>query len=84
MCFNVGRATRAEDTYMRAENLSLTRRVYITHTDPAEVVAELRQLETGIRFRAGASEDGGEYGGALANGVREAADLVAEKLVGGK
>src|SRR5574343_708582 len=55
--------------------------VYLVPVDPAEVVAELRQLETGIRFRAGADEDGGEYGGALANGVRKAARIV-ESILG--
>jgi hypothetical protein len=50
----------------------LTRRVYITHTDPADVVAELRQCELG---------SSNPYMAGMAVGYHNAADLVAEKLV---
>lgn len=50
----------------------LTRRAWITHTDPAEVVAELRRRLTGL------------YSVAFADGLGTAADLVAEKLVDNK
>jgi hypothetical protein len=49
----------------------LTRRVYLVPTDPAEVVAELRLW---------ASRAVGDQ----AVGVSAAADLVAEKLIGGE
>lgn len=49
----------------------LTRRVWITHTDPAEVVAEIQR-------RAERAHDHREN-----YALNEAADLVAEKLVGG-
>ena len=48
--------------------LGLTRRVWITHTDPAELVAELRE-----RAKAALSQTSRLY-------VDAAADLVAEKL----
>jgi hypothetical protein len=56
-----------------SEGIWLTRRVYITHADPAEVVAELTKLArkgTNIGFESAAYD--------------RAADLVTEKLVGGK
>ncbi len=51
----------------RGDTKCLTRRVWITHTDPAEVVAELRR-----RSKVTSSD--------RVSGYRAAADLVAEKL----
>ncbi len=59
---------------------SLTRRVWITHTDPAEVVAELRRMESNASNRH--AYDDLSRGQEMA--YESAADLVAEKLVGGK
>lgn len=52
-------------------HLRLTRRVYIIHTDPAEVVAELRRPTCHHANPYGCGWDEGRYA---------AADLVAEKL----
>lgn len=49
----------------------LTRRVYIVPTDPAEVVAKLRQCDLG---------SDNHYMAGMAVGYHNAADLVAEKL----
>jgi hypothetical protein len=57
----------------------LTRRVYIVHTDPAEVVAELRGLQLSAH-RDSHSEFGGRTDEAKEEAFCEAADLVAEKL----
>ncbi len=54
--------------------LGLTRRVWITHTDPAEVVAELRGLTSEYR------ESHSMHSQSMADGFDTAADLVAEKL----
>lgn len=53
------------------DRIALTRRVYLVPTDPAEVVAELRKY---------ASRAVGDQEVAM----NAAADLVAERLVGGK
>jgi hypothetical protein len=59
----------------------LTRRVYITPTDPAEVVAELRRRQD-AEYQLGQTLSPGnsDYHGGIARGHMEAADLVAEKL----
>lgn len=57
--------------------INLTRRVYLVPTDPAEVVAELLDSE---QSGVGVSD----FFDGVASGYRAAADLVAEKLLGGK
>jgi hypothetical protein len=55
----------------------LTRRVYLVPTDPAEVVARLRQLAVTSYDQAGG---GTQTADLLREGIDYAADLVAEKL----
>jgi hypothetical protein len=62
----------------------LTRRVYITHTDPAEVVAELRRREEEAGREANSPFSDGDYDRGREQAYESAADLVAEKLVGAK
>jgi hypothetical protein len=56
----------------------IVRRVYITHTDPAEVVAELT-ARSEAAYAKQTAYDGG-YHQAVSNAYESAADLVAEKL----
>lgn len=58
----------------------IVRRVYLVPSDPAEVVAELRQLE----LAAGHTEPPGGFTDGRESAFGEGADLVAEKLLGGK
>ena len=66
-----------EDGAETVHLLRLTRRVWITPTDPAEVVAELRKRAAGIRPMGGID---GEYERGKDCAYEDAAELVAEKL----
>jgi hypothetical protein len=63
----------------RSAGVNLTRRVYLVPADPAEVVAELREMQRNANKNlcgpGGSQVDAGEE-----DGLRQAADIVAEKL----
>jgi hypothetical protein len=67
---------QASDLYPEAPDIEC--RVYITHTDPAEVVAELT-ARSEAAYAKQTAYDGG-YHQAVSNAYESAADLVAEKL----
>lgn len=72
------RRNRGTLRYYQGNTEGLTRRVWITHTDPAEVVTELRErVEIANRLNVRTKED---YHRGEESAFEEAADLVAEKL----
>jgi len=72
---------RATVHYFRGDTSDLVRRVYLVPTDPAEVVAELRELADQISKARHPHDD---LGRGQEGAFDAAADLVAEKLLGGK
>lgn len=78
--FDGRRLYRSDGThYERRPGDHLTRRVWPVYSDPAEVVAELREMQSNANKNlcgpGGSQVDAGEE-----YGFRQAADLVAEKL----
>jgi hypothetical protein len=65
-------------------HIKLVRRVYIVPTDPAEVVAELREREQEANRLAAAAREHTDYYQGQEEAYESAADLVAEKLIGDK
>lgn len=81
----IGPLTRNRATlhYFQGDTKGLVRQVWITHTDPAEVVAELQERSSEAqRLSAFGYGDAPSYHSGRNEAFDSAADLVAKKLGG--